>query len=79
MSAGVLDLTIAYSEKTERLEIVCETNGNLGNPLEQEASSEHLGLMIIRNLTESIHFRCEAGRDILELKMTKLPSGSFQK
>jgi polar amino acid transport system ATP-binding protein len=73
-----LDLTIDYSEKTDRLEIVCQTAGNLGNPLEQE-SSENLGLMIIRNLTESTQFRSEAGRDILELKMQQPTVGSLEK
>jgi len=76
LSSTSLDLTIAYGEKTGRLEIVCESNGALGNPLEREASPEDLGLMIIRNLTETVQFRREDGRDILELTMKPLTSGS---
>jgi polar amino acid transport system ATP-binding protein len=68
LGSTTLDLTIAYSEKSGRLDIVCETAGVFGNPLEQDAASDNLGLMIIRNLTESIEFRSEDGRGILELK-----------
>jgi polar amino acid transport system ATP-binding protein len=71
-----LDLTISYSEKTGRLEIFCEAGGALSNPLEQEDSPENLGLMIIRNLTESFQFRHHEGRSILELKMKQLTSRS---
>lgn len=70
-----LDLTISYSEKTGRLEIVCETGSVVSNPLEQGDSAENLGLMIIRNLTESFQFRCHDSRSILELKMKPLASG----
>jgi polar amino acid transport system ATP-binding protein len=79
LTSSVLDLTIGYSEKTERLEIVCEINGNFGDPLQQEAVSGNLGLMIINNLTERIQFRCEDGRDILELQMKKPASGALEK
>jgi polar amino acid transport system ATP-binding protein len=71
LASSILDLEIAYSEKTERLEIVCETAGNSGNPLEQDFLAGNLGLMIIANLTESTGFRSEDGRDILELKMKR--------
>jgi len=64
-----LDLTIAYSEKTGRLEIVCETGNAISNPLDQQDSAGNLGLMIIRNLTESFEFRRENERSVLELKM----------
>jgi len=75
MALGVLELTIAYSEKTGRLEIVCETGTAFGNPLE-ESSSGHLGMMIIRNLTETIEFRSRDGRNIWELRMKQPDSGA---
>jgi len=78
LGLSALDLTIEYSEKTGRVEIACETTGAFGNPLEQEASSENLGLMIVQNLAESIQFRCEDGRNILELKMKKSASRSVE-
>jgi polar amino acid transport system ATP-binding protein len=71
-----LDLTIAYSEKTGRLEIVCEARGTLSNPLEDD-SPENLGVVIIRNLTESFQFHCQDNRSKLELKMKPLASASF--
>jgi polar amino acid transport system ATP-binding protein len=69
-SAG-LDLTIEYSERTKGLEIVCETAGAISNLLEREGSSEDLGMMIIRGLTESIQFRRQDGRNIWTLEMKK--------
>jgi polar amino acid transport system ATP-binding protein len=71
LGSAVLDLTIEYSEKTSRLEIVCETDGAIGNPLERGDSSEDLGVMIIRSLSESVQLRREDGRNILEVKMKK--------
>ena len=71
LASTILDLTIAYSEKTDRLEIVCEAAGATVNPLDQEPSSASLGLMIIRSLAESTRFTAEADRSRLELKMKK--------
>ena len=53
----VLDITIAYSEKNERLELICESTGEKGNPLDSQRLIDDLGLTIIRNLTESIDYR----------------------
>ena len=71
-----LDLMISYSEKTERLEISCETPGDAPNPLEDESLTGDLGMMIIRNLTESLTFCREGGRSRLELKLKKPTNGS---
>jgi polar amino acid transport system ATP-binding protein len=71
-----LDLKVEYSEKSGRLEIVCEIAGASGNPLEQ-ASADNLGAMIIRNLAESVEFRSEGGRESLKLEMKK-PNGSAE-
>src|SRR5436305_1175133 len=57
----VLDLTIEYSEKSGRLEIMCETTGALGNPLEPEGAAGNMGLMIVRNLTDSTEYRRAEG------------------
>ena len=53
----VLDMTIAYSEKNERLELICESTGAEGNPLDSQRLTDDLGLTIIRNLTKSIDYR----------------------
>jgi polar amino acid transport system ATP-binding protein len=76
LASNRLDLTIDYSEKSGQLEIVCESDGARGNPLEEEVSPDSLGVMIIRNLAESSQFRVEGGRSILELKMKKPASRS---
>ena len=69
-----LDITIAYSEKTERLELICESAGQKGNPLDSQDLSDDLGLMIIRNLTESISYQWLNGKNRLQLLIkTNLP------
>ncbi|MGR8981451.1 MAG: amino acid ABC transporter ATP-binding protein [Gammaproteobacteria bacterium] len=70
----VLDMTIAYSEKNERLEIICDSTGEESNPLESKGLTDDLGLTIIRNLTESIDYRWLDGKNRLQfLIKTKLP------
>jgi len=66
-----LDLTIAYSEKKESLEIVCESIGETVNPLECGPLPDELGVNIIKGLTESIDFRHQDGRSRLTLMMKK--------
>ncbi len=73
LPAMVLDMTIAYSEKSERLDLVCETTGEPFNPLDSDNLPDDLGLMIIKNLTESIEFRFVNGKSRLELLMGKEP------
>ncbi|MEQ1883769.1 MAG: amino acid ABC transporter ATP-binding protein [Bryobacteraceae bacterium] len=68
LSATELDLTIAYSEKTNRLEIVCETAATSVDPLASGAEDD-LGAMIIRNMCENISFQSENGRKRLELRL----------
>jgi polar amino acid transport system ATP-binding protein len=74
LRATMLDITIAYSEKKERLEVVCESIGPEGNPLDSESLTDDLGLKIIRNLTESIDYQWLNGKNRLHLLMkTNLP------
>jgi polar amino acid transport system ATP-binding protein len=75
LSSLALDLSLDYSEKSGQLEIVCELAGEIGDPLEN-AQPDNLGVMIIRNLAESVQFRAEGGRSTLELKMKKPASRS---
>jgi len=70
----ILDMTIAYSEKNERLEIICESTGEEGNPFDSENLTDDLGLMIIKNLTESIDYQWLNGKNRLQfLLKTNLP------
>lgn len=71
LSQTVLDLTIEYSEKTGRLEVVCESIGDFGNVLDDETLADEMGVTIIRNLTENQQFQCEDGRGVLKLQMKK--------
>ena len=73
-----LELTIAYSEKTGRLEIVLETYGDFGNPLAQEPSPDRMGLMIIHNLAENIRFLQPEGRNRWELQLKKPARGAVE-
>jgi polar amino acid transport system ATP-binding protein len=73
LSSTTLDLTIAYSEKKESLEIVCENTGVALNPLESELLPDQLGLTIINNLAENIDYQFCGDRNRLTLQMKKTP------
>jgi polar amino acid transport system ATP-binding protein len=66
-----LDLTLAYSEKKERLELVCDSTGEASNPLDKELLPDELGLNIINSLAESIEYQRMANKNRLTLLMKK--------
>ena len=68
-----MDLTIAYSEKSDRLVITCETALEMRNPFEDEALSGDLGVMIVKNISERIDYRLDGGTNKLELTMKNDP------
>ena len=65
----VLDMTISYSEKNERLELICESAGEEGNLLEGQGLIDDLGLTIIKNLTKSIDYRWLNGKNRLKFQL----------
>ncbi|MGZ5029148.1 MAG: amino acid ABC transporter ATP-binding protein [Methylobacter sp.] len=67
----VLDMTITYSEKNDRLELICESTGEQANPIESASLTDELGLMIIRNLTESIDYQWINGKNRLQFLIKK--------
>ena len=68
----VLDLTLAYSEKSERLKVVCESSGDVANPFDSgHLSDDDLGLAIINNLTESIDYQWLNGKNRLQFLLKK--------
>jgi polar amino acid transport system ATP-binding protein len=77
LAAAGLDLTLAHSEKSDDVEIVCESAGDAANPLEAPASDD-LGQTIIRNLVRSIESRRENGVNRLELKLKRAGNGVCQ-
>jgi polar amino acid transport system ATP-binding protein len=50
-----INLTVAYSEKRDTLQIVCDSAGAAGNFLD-DAEPEEMGLIIVRNLTDNIQY-----------------------
>jgi polar amino acid transport system ATP-binding protein len=72
LTAIVLDLTISYSEKSERLEVVCESTGEAANPFDSDNLSDYdLGVTIIKNLTENIDYQWFNGKNRLQLLIKK--------
>jgi polar amino acid transport system ATP-binding protein len=72
LSQMALDVTIDFSEKSGRLEVVCESAADSGNPLDEENASNELPLMIIQNLTENVQFE----RGVLKLQLKKSKSAA---
>jgi len=67
----ILDVTIAYSEKKESLELVWESRGEALNPFDNHHLPDELGLTIIRNLTERIEYQRVDDRNRLTVLMKK--------
>ncbi len=63
----VLDVTISYSEKSERVTLLFESSGAAMNVLESDAMADDLGIVIIRNLCEQIDYRRQNDQNRLEL------------
>jgi polar amino acid transport system ATP-binding protein len=64
-----IDMNLYYSEKDGTMEMVCESTGDLFNPLEEGALDDNLGLLLIRARSKSTVHNYEKGRNILALKM----------
>ncbi len=71
LNAILLDMTIAYSEKNESLELVWESTGEPLNPLAKDRLPDELGLTIIRNLTDRIEYQRLDDRNRLTVRMKK--------
>jgi polar amino acid transport system ATP-binding protein len=65
----VLDMTIAYSEKQGRIQLICESTGKEGNPMGGEDLEDNLGLMIISNLAENIDYQRVDGKNRLQFTL----------
>ncbi len=69
LGKSALDLTIAYSEKTDSLEMILENAGEAANPLEGENMDDDFGVAIIKNLTDNIDYKSANGKNRLELRI----------
>jgi polar amino acid transport system ATP-binding protein len=63
----VLDITIGYSEKSERITLLFESSGPALNVLESDALADDLGVIIITNLCERIDYQRLNDKNRLEL------------
>jgi polar amino acid transport system ATP-binding protein len=71
LSTISLDITIAYSEKKESLELVFDSPGEEVNLFEQNQLPDDLGLNIIKNLAESIEYQRFNNNNRLSLILKK--------
>jgi polar amino acid transport system ATP-binding protein len=69
ISAAPLDVTVAYSEETHAIEVICERRGTWGDPLENPERPDDFGVNIIRNLAASLRHEItdDASRLIMRL------------
>ena len=66
-----LELTVAYSEETEQLDVICERSGEWSNPLESTLLPDDLGLTIVRHVAESIDYQVADGKSRLIVRMAR--------
>lgn len=71
LSMAILDLTIAYSEKKETLEVVCESSGDALDPFDKNLQPDELGLNIIKNLADNIEYQRVNNKNRVTLMMKK--------
>jgi polar amino acid transport system ATP-binding protein len=62
-----LDMTLAYSEKQESVELVLETAGEAANPLNNSRLPDDSGLKVINSLTQGIDYQRVDNRNRLTL------------
>ncbi len=71
LSKNPLELTIAYSEKNDRLELILDSVGEDLNPLEDQGMEDDFGVTIIKNLSDHIEYKSANGKSRLELRLKK--------
>ncbi len=63
------DLSLTYSEKNGSLILICESNGEAYNPIEDAGEENEIGLLLLRNMSQSMFYTRENNRNILKLEM----------
>jgi polar amino acid transport system ATP-binding protein len=66
---GPVDVTIDYAEKLGRLEVVVDAVAAGTHPVETPEDPEHLGVMLVRGLSETITYREDDGRSRLRVEL----------
>jgi len=60
-----ITLSLAYSEKDDRLEFIFESAGEPADPLEEGEREDDLGIILIKSRCDSIQYKYENGKNIL--------------
>lgn len=63
------DLSLTYSEKNGSLILICESSGEAYNPIEDAGEDNEIGLLLLRNMSQSMFYTLENNRNILKLEM----------
>jgi polar amino acid transport system ATP-binding protein len=66
-----LDLAVAYSEKTNALEVSFEKSGEWPDPLVSNPRPDDLGLRILSSITENVDYRAAGGKSALIVRIAK--------
>ena len=64
-----LELTLAYSEKNETLELACESEGKQCNPLESDQLVDELGVNLIKRFSTNIAYAWDGHKNKLTISI----------
>jgi polar amino acid transport system ATP-binding protein len=64
-----ININLAYSEKTERLEFLLAAAGVPANPLQEGAQDDDIGLKLIKSRCASSQYKYENGQNILIIEV----------
>lgn len=64
-----LELTVAYSEKSGALEVICERGGKWDHPLENTNLPDQFGVNIIKGLADSVEYTSGNGKCRLTVRL----------
>lgn len=64
-----INLSLSYSEKDGRLQMVCQSAGNPSNPLEPGEDEDDIGIRLIRAKCDNMNYKFEDNKNILTLDL----------
>lgn len=64
-----VSLSLTYSEKHDKIELICESIGDPVNPLDEGVLDDDIGLRLIKARCESVDYTYENQKNILTLKV----------
>ena len=66
-----VDLTVAYSEEAEELDVICERSGEWQDPRESRGLPDDIGLKILRHVAETVDYEVAGGKSRLVMRIVK--------